>query len=226
MNATTPTNRHRPDLRRGDARAASLTDRLDKPMGALGIVFVLVVLGQTLASEPALAAVLGVAAWLLWAVFVGEFLLRLYVAEDRGWFLRRNWWQAVFLALPFLRFVRALTLLRVSRAAGVVSSAIRGSRSAGRLLSSRLGWLATVTVVVVLTSSQLLYVLGSYDDYADALHATALATIVGEPLGLDDPPARILEVALALYSVGVFAALAASMGAFLLRGEKDRAGAA
>jgi voltage-gated potassium channel len=136
----------RPDLaHRSDTRAAVLAARLDKPMGALGIVFMLVVLGQTLAGDPALQLALSVSGWILWAVFVGEFGLRLYVAEHRGRFLRHNWWQVLFLALPFLRFVRAVALLRAARAGGVVASAVRGSRSAGRLLTDRLGWLATVT---------------------------------------------------------------------------------
>ncbi|MDQ3274444.1 MAG: hypothetical protein M3Q39_05280 [Actinomycetota bacterium] len=212
----------RPDLaHRSDTRAAVLAARLDKPMGALGIVFMLVVLGQTLAGDPALQLALSVSGWILWAVFVGEFGLRLYVAEHRGRFLRHNWWQVLFLALPFLRFVRAVALLRAARAGGVVASAVRGSRSAGRLLTDRLGWLATVTAVVVLAASQLLYLLGVYDDYANALHGAALATIVGQPLERPAPVARVLEIGLALYSVVVFAGLAAAMGAFFL-GHGDR----
>ncbi|MEO2092060.1 MAG: histidine kinase dimerization/phospho-acceptor domain-containing protein, partial [Gemmataceae bacterium] len=48
----------------------------------------------------------------------------------------------VELSNDFLRFARALTLLRAARVGGVVSAAVRGSRSAGRLLSDRLGLLA------------------------------------------------------------------------------------
>ncbi|WP_448610106.1 hypothetical protein [Geodermatophilus sp. URMC 60] len=41
-----------------------LARRLDKPMGVLGLVFVLVVLGQSLAREPWLVTVLTVVGWL------------------------------------------------------------------------------------------------------------------------------------------------------------------
>lgn len=185
-------------------------------MGALGLVFVLVVLGQALATEPLIVTVLTWLGWLLWLVFVAEFALRAYLAPDRRRFWARNWWQVLFLVLPFLRFARALTLLRTARLGGVVSAAVRGSRSAGRLLSGRIAWLAAVTGIVLLSSSQLLYLTGSYTDYGTALHDAALATVNGEPLTADDGFAQVLEVLLAVYSVVVFASLAAAFGAFFL----------
>jgi voltage-gated potassium channel len=185
-------------------------------MGALGLVFVLVVLGQSIAGDRWLGVALSVLGWLLWSVFVAEFALRAYLARDQRRFWARNWWQVVFLAVPFLRFARALTLLRAGRV-GALSSLVRGSRSAARLLSGRLGWLGVVTGVVVLASSQLLYVLGAYSSYADALHDAALATVTGEPLSAAGGVARTLEVVLAVYSVAVFATLAGALGAFFLQ---------
>lgn len=197
--------------------AERLAGRLDGPMSVLGILFLFVVLGQTLARNPALSTALTVAGWALWLVFAVEFGLRLYVAPDRTRFLRRFWWQALFLVVPFLRFLRLVRLLRFVRATGVVSSAVRGSRSAGRLLSSRLGWLLAVTAAVVLAGSQLVMVTGHYSEYGTALHDVAYATITGEPMNGRGGLVRVLEVVLACYSVVVFAALAAALGAFFLR---------
>ncbi len=132
----------------GSPEREGLARRLDRPMGVLGLVFVLVVLGQSLARKSWLVTVLSVVGWLCWGVFVAEFLHRAMRARDRRRFWARNWWQVLFLALPFLRFARALTLLRAARLGGVVSAAVRASRSAGRLLSGRVGWLAAVTGVV------------------------------------------------------------------------------
>ncbi|NEK85584.1 hypothetical protein GCU60_07395 [Blastococcus saxobsidens] len=193
-----------------------LARRLDKPMGVLGLVFILVVLGQSLARETWLVTTLSVVGWLLWAVFVAEFVFRAATARDRRRFWARNWWQLLFLALPFLRFARALTLLRAARVGGVLSAAVRGSRSAGRLLSGRIGWLGAVTVVVVLAVSQLLYVLGMYGSYGEALYDAALATISGEPLSADTTLARFLDVVLGVYSVAVFATVAGALGAYFL----------
>jgi voltage-gated potassium channel len=201
--------------------ATTIADRLDGPMAALGVVFLLVVLGQTLATTDALQRGLAAVGWLLWAVFVAEFVLRLYVAADRRRFLRRNWWQIVFLVVPVLRFLRLVLVLRLARAGRVVSSAVRSSRSAGRLITSRLSWLAVVSVIVILSTSQLLYAFVGYDTYGGALHAAALATISGTPLGREHAFAQVVDVALAIYSVGVFAAVAGAVGAYFVEG-RDR----
>lgn len=186
-------------------------------MGALGVLFLFVVLGQTVAEDGRVLAVLSVVGWLLWSVFVAEFALRAYTATDRRRFWRRNWWQVVFLAVPFLRFLRVLSVLRVARVSSVLSAAVRGSRSAGRLLSGRVAWLSVVTAVVVLASSQLLHLTGGYDSYGEALNDAAMSTITGAPLELETGLARVLEVVLAMYSVAVFATLAAALGAYFLQ---------
>lgn len=206
------------------AGAELLAARLDRPMGFLGIVFLFVVLGQLLVTEPGWTQALAVVGWVFWAIFVAEFLLRAYVAGFQAAFWRRNWWQVLFLLLPFLRFVRALQALRsvriarLARAGGIVSAGVRGSRSARRLLASRIGWLAAVTAVVILAASQLLYASEAHSDYGTALYEAALATITGSGITSDDPFSRLLQVALAIYSVAVFATLAGSLGAYFLGG--------
>lgn len=208
--------------------AETLAARLDRPMGFLGVLFLFVALGQLLVTEPGWSQILGIIGWVFWAIFVAEFLLRAYLAGFQPAFWRRNWWQVIFLLVPFLRFfrafqaVRALRVARVTRVArvgGILSAGVRGSRSAGRLLSNRIGWLAAVTVVVILASSQLLYVMESQTDYSTALYEAALATITGSGMTADDPFSKVLQVILAVYSVAVFATLAGSLGAFFLHGE-------
>lgn len=210
-----------PEVR--DRRATVLAARMDAPMAALGVIFLLVVLGQTLATGPELQAVLAGLSWALWVVFVGEFLVRWYIAADRRRFLRRNWWQVLFLVVPVLRLFRLAAVLRLAKAGRVVSSAVRSSRSAGRIVRSRLAWLVAVTAIVILTSSQLLYAFGLFDRYGDALHAAALATVTGQSLEKDEGPAQVLDVVLAVYSVGVFAAIAAALGAYFLEGRQEAA---
>ena len=186
-------------------------------MSALGIVFLLVVLGEQLTSpDSTLGLLLTVVGWVLWGVFVVEFVARMVVAPDTGRFLRRNWWQVLFLVLPFLRVLRLVRSLRLLRSGRVLSSAVRSSRSAHSVLGSRIGWLASVSVITVLGSSQLLYQFSRFDRYSEALHAAALASITGEPLGRSDGFSQLLEVGLAVFSVVVFATLAASLGAFFL----------
>lgn len=201
--------------------ADELLDRLTPVMSALSVVFVLVIVGESLASSgTTLSLGLAIAGWLIWAVFVAEFVARLVVAPKTAAFLKKNWWQIGFLLLPFLRIVRLFWTIRLLRTGRVLSSAVRSSRSARQVLGSRVGWLAVVSAITALGSSQLLYEFEVFDRYGDALHAAALATITGEPLAKPDGFAKILDVVLAAYSVVVFAALAATLGAHFL-GRQD-----
>lgn len=219
-------------IRMSPERREALTDviaeRLDRPMAALGVIFLLVVFGEGLArKDTALATALLVLGWMLWIAFVAEFLARLYIAPSKMRFLRKNWWQILLLALPFLRFIRVLRVLRAARAGRVVSSAVRVTRSARATLTARLGWLAAATAIVVMTSSQLLFEFGNSENYAQALHDAVYAAVVGEPMTDDSTFARILELLLAIFSVLVFATLAGTVGAYFLerRGEDASADA-
>lgn len=210
--------KERPDAER-EQLAEAILEELDRPMAALGIVFLLLVLAETLIEpEGAVGTTFQVLSWLIVAAFAAEFLLRLYVAPSRGRFLRRNWTQIVFLVLPFLRVfrvLRGLRFLRFGRAGRILSSALRVTRTAGRRLRGRIAWLATVTSTVILAASQLLYEFGDVDPYSEALYRAAMATVTGEPTTIAGI-GRLLDVVLAAYSVVVFATLAGIVGAFLI----------
>ncbi len=200
-----------------EAWAEGLLDRLTPAMTALSVVFLLVVLSEQITRPGgALSVVLTVLGWALWAVFAAEFLARMVVAPSTGRFLRRNWWQVLFLVLPFLRVLRLVRAVRVLRSGRLLSSAVRTSRSARQLLGGRVGWLGVASAIVVLGSSQLLWEFSGYPTYAAALHAAALGTVTGEPLGQPDAFAQVFEVLLAIFSVVVFATLAGSVGAYFL----------
>lgn len=203
--------------------AEELLDRLTPVMSALGVLFLLVVIGEQFArTGSAVSVVLTVLGWVLWAVFVLEFVARMVVAPSTRRFLKKNWWQILFLVLPFLRILRLVRALRVLRTGRVLSSAIRTSRSARGLLGGRVAWLSMVSAITVLASSLLLFQFAAYETYGEALHAAALATITGEPLARPDAFSQILEVVLAIFSVVVFATLAGSVGAYFLRQESTR----
>lgn len=204
-------------------RAEALARRLDKPIGILGVIFLFVVLGQLVAKEPATVSAFTVAGWLFWAVFVAEFLLRAYIAGFGKDFWRKNWWQVIFLLVPFLRLFRVLQGLRLVRVArlarygSILSAGVRGSRSAGRLLTSRIGWLTAITAVVILASSQLLYATGEHSSYGNSLYESAMAAVTGSGITGTSVFTRIIQVFLAIYSVAVFATLAGTLGAYFLR---------
>lgn len=194
--------------------AERLECSLAPAMGTLGIIFVFVVLGSTLAEAgSATSRWLELATWLLWVTFVVEFVTRLFLAPSRARFLKRNWWQLLFLLLPFLRFLRAAQLARSGR---ILSSTVRGSRSAGNVLRGRLGWLAATTAIVVLGSSQLLYALGEFQQYGDALYHAASTATTGNAMEGSSTTIRLAEILLGVYSVVVFATLAGMVGSFFV----------
>lgn len=208
-----------------ESLAEAVAARLDLPMTVLGVVFLVLVLAEVLAQPAgALGVALQVAGWVLWAAFVAEFALRLAIAPSKPAFLRRNWWQLLFLVVPFLRFLRPVRAVRAARLGRILASTVRSSRSARRQLGNRVAWLVATTLIVIAAGSAVAHEVGDFASYGEALHAVVLTTIVGEPMGRDDVELDVLEVVLAAYSVVVFAALAASIGAFLLGGQPSQDG--
>jgi voltage-gated potassium channel len=198
--------------------AEEVERRLDPVMGMLGIIFALVVVAEAFVRpQGAVGTAVTVASWGLWAVFVIEFASRMAIAPSKSRFLKKNWWQAIFLAFPFLRLLRVLRVARLARAGRLVSSSLRAGRSAARALTGRIGWLVGFTVVVVLSTAQGLFEFGGYDSYADALFDAAMASITGQGVQGDSAVSRVLSIVLALYSVAVFASLAAALGAYFMR---------
>ena len=130
----------------------------------------------------------------------------------------------MFLLLPFLRVLRLVRTVRLLRTGRVLSSAVRSSRSAQRAFGDPVAWLGAVWAITVLVSSQLLYEFGDHPRYGEALHACALAAVTGEPLGQPGGFAQVLEVLLAVFSVGIFATLAGTFGAYFLESRRSAAG--
>lgn len=195
--------------------AQEIYDRLHPLMVWLAALFILVVVGDGLVEgESTFDTIFGAAIWFIWAAFALEYVVRMVIAPSTTSFLRRTWWQIIFLVLPFLGLLRIVGALRVARAGRAVSAAVRTSRTAARSLGSRVATLGAVTVVVILMATDLLYKLGDVRPYARALHDVTLAAISGEPIDSASGIAQILDVVLALYAVVVFATLAGAFGAF------------
>lgn len=118
-------------------RAAALVEqRLDVPMAVLAVVWAGLVAYELIApagQRDELALVGNV----IWALFVVEFGVKLWVSGNPVRFVRRRWPSVLFLVLPalrVLRVVRALRALRLLPAARVVGSSYRAIGTARSLL--------------------------------------------------------------------------------------------
>lgn len=208
--------RRRADQER-EQLATILYELLHPAMAALGLLFVVVVLAQPAArAGSGLRTALVVASVVLWAVFVVEFALRTFVAPSAATFLRRNWWQVLFLVVPALSLLRVFLVLRIARPTRVVLAAVRGTRSATNRLTARGAWLALVTAIVVFSAANLLYEAGDITPYGEALHAAAMAGIAGQEIAEESGLAQVLNVVLAVYAIAVFGALAGMVTAYFL----------
>ena len=218
-----------------DARLERLAERLDPFMAWLGVVFALLV-GYEIAVEltPGTAATVRAVGWAIWAVFLAEFLLRLWLAPARLRFVGEHWFQVLTLAVPTLRFLRFLRLLRLGRAlpaARVASASYRSIGTARRVARSRLGYVAGISSVVVVAIAELAYLFerdredGAFESFGDAL-LWAAATVFGQQA--DPVPAsvggRIAMIAGFVLGIGVVATVAATLGAWFIDDRRERAG--
>ncbi|MFD1721897.1 potassium channel family protein [Amnibacterium endophyticum] len=101
-----------------------------------------------LPSDRGLEAVLGVVVWVVWAVFLVDYLANLWLAERRlQWFLRHPF-DLLTVALPWLRPLRLLVLLRSamalakSRAVNLVGGGTLAIAGSGAALVVYVGALA------------------------------------------------------------------------------------
>ncbi len=212
--------------------AALLEQRLDIPMALLAVVWAVLVAYELVAPRSQRSE-LALAGNLIWAVFVVEFLAKLWVSGKPLRFLRRRWPSVLFLVLPvlrILRIVRALRIVRVLPAARVVGSSYRAIGTARSLLSGRLAFLAAATSVVIFSGGQLLYLVegngggGDGGSLADALWWSANLALSGNPVF--EPSSllgRAVSISLTTYAVVIFASLAGTVGAYFIESRAERA---
>ncbi len=204
-------------------------------MAWLGILFALM-LGYELAVpiSPAAARVLEIGGWTIWAIFVLEFLSKLWLAPRRLTFLRCRWLQVVALLVPTLRVLSFLRLLRLGRAlpaARVAASSYRSAGVARSLVRSRLGYLGGLTAAAAIGVAELAYVFerdidgGAFESFGNAV-IWSLGVVIGmqgdpvpESLG-----AQLVMLAGFAFGLVVVASLAGTIGAFLVEERRERAG--
>ncbi|MHC1769948.1 MAG: ion transporter [Verrucomicrobiia bacterium] len=214
---------------------------LDKPMVALSIVWLgLLVLEFT----GHLTTPLRILGYVIWVLFGVHFLLGFVIAPDRWVYLRHNWLTAVSLPLPALRIFRIFRALRFLRAARtvrsagllrLVSSVNRGMRSLSSSFGRRgLGYVLAITIIVAFAGAALML---SYESpgavakefgrpvdetvglngYSEALWWTAMVlATMGTDYWPRTPEGRILCLFLALYAFASFGYITATLATYFV----------
>jgi voltage-gated potassium channel len=153
---------HRP---RGLARNQDAYDRfsvaVDGPLLILAVAWLPVLIWPLIAHPSAGAAdALNAVDYLVWAAFVVEYAVKLYLAPKRGQFVRTHLVDLAVIVVPFLRPLRAARLIRVVRSGTTLVVAWRRVR---RILTHR------GLHFVLLSVAGLLFV-GSAIEYAVEVH--------------------------------------------------------
>lgn len=220
------------DLTRRERLATLVEDRLDPVMAVLGLGWVGFVLYEQVAPADQRGTLLLVSN-LIWGLFIIEFVLKLALSGHPVRYLVRRWFSVVFLVLPAMRIFRVVRVvrgLRILPAARVISSGYRAIGNAAVLLRGRIAMLGAATVIAILSGGQLLYVF----EYAaegvaglgDALWWSAnLAISATQVYEAESLVGRLIVLVLSSYAVVVFAALAATLGAFFVESQEERTGA-
>lgn len=229
-------------IERGEVRGEEdlfhrLEDALELPMIALGLAWLGLATAELVTTLPP---------WLdhvatgIWAVFLADFGLRLWLARDRGRYLRRNWLTIIALAIPALRIfrvarvvgaMRAARAVRSVRLARMVTTFSRARRSIHRLLARRhaLGYVIALTFAVAVLGAAGMLAFerdsgAAFEGYGHALWWTAmLLTTMGSEIWPRTLEGRLLCLVLALYGFAIFGYITATLASWLVGREKTAA---
>lgn len=189
---------------------------------------------------------LEVAVWVIWAIFIGDFLLEFTIAPIKTLYLRTHWLTVLSLVLPAFRILRLASALRLLRAGRVVRGVglLRVLTSINRGLASLRATAARRGVGYVISATALVMVVGSAGmaffesgtslarppdlggasteirDYGDAFWWTAYAMTTGAPHTPATGEGKILGWFLSLFGLGVFGYLTATLASHFI--ERDR----
>lgn len=231
-----------------DEERRSLLEQID---GALGGVMVLlsaawIALFVVELAGDGLPRSLEVALWVIWAIFIADFLLEFTIAPIKTQYLRTHWLTVLSLVLPALRILRLASALRLLRAGRVVRGVglLRVFTSINRGLASLRVTAARRGVGYVITATALVMVVGAAGmaffesptsvagnadslaeaseirDYGDAFWWTAYAMTTGAPNTPITGEGKVLGWLLSLFGLGVFGYLTATLASHFI--ERDR----
>ena len=226
---------HQKSLRRERYKLLVELDRLmDKPLAILAFVWlVLIILDLILGLNPQLLML----SYIIWGIFIFDFLLGYIIAPYRIKYLKRNWITGISVILPafgILRLFRAGRFILIGRflrslnTLKLLTSTRRSARAIRQILKTNaLGNILIFTVILIFASAAgLLYFEQSattsaehgINSYGDAVWWTSMIiTTIGTDYWPVTLEGRILAFCLALYAFTFFGYLTANLATYFIK---------
>ncbi len=216
--------------------AFDATERTEIPMLVLSVVMLPLLLVPFVVNVSGnLEDALFAADWAIWAIFALELGIKTYLSPARGQYLRQHWFDAVIVAVPFLRplrIVRSARAFRALRAVRLVSFTARATHSARAVLVDHgLQYALLVGLVLVAASASVVTLFenggnGTIQGFDDGLWwaVTTITTVgYGDKFPVT-PEGRGIAVLLMFVGISLFSLITANVAAFLV-GPQDENGA-
>jgi voltage-gated potassium channel len=217
------------------ARSQDAYDRfsaaVDLPLTILALFWLpILVLPLVIRLPAGVASTFSVIDYMVWAGFVVEYLVRLYLAPSRWRFFIRHLADLAVVALPALRPLRALRLLRLvnlARAGAVLASALKRARDILTHRGLHFVFLAVLGIIVVCSAAELGFEQhaqgSSIHNFGDALWWAAVTVTT---VGYGDkypasPGGRGVAVVLMLAGIGLIGMLTASVASYFVQEKAD-----
>jgi len=168
--------------------------------------------------------------YVIWGVFIIQFVLEFVLAPKKLPYLRANWITVLGLVAPAFRALAVFRVLRAFRAAPglrllrVVSGVNRGMRSLGRMMGRRgLGYVVLLTALVVTGGAAAMFAFerdvpgSSVTDFGSAVWWTAMVvTTMGTDYFPRSPEGRLLCLLLATYGFAIFGYVTAAIASYFV----------
>lgn len=208
-------------LRGRNASAYDLAGKyLDTPMTILAVALGVILLVQYFGSlTSAQNTTLDVVSWLIWAAFVLEYLLLLWLAPSKKEMVRTHILDLFLILVPFLRPLRVLRLLRVF--AGFSAAAVMTRRI---FVRRGLNWIIVAVVGIIVVGAGLTLVAERRDaDTAIDSFGTALwwAVVTCTTVGYGDvspitPAGRAIAVVLMIVGIALLSLVTANVASLFV----------
>ena len=173
--------------------------------------------------------------WVIWAIFLVEYVFGITVVKSRKSYVRRNWLGLAVIVFSFpllpdllasIRVVRVARIARLIRVLAVTGRGLRAMRSS--LAGQSLVYVGALTTLLTFSAAGLMSVIEPETVNSDFASSLWWAVVTVTTVGYGDiapvtPIGRALAVVLMLSGLGLLSTLAASISAYFVGSDTDLA---